>query len=98
MAIQIEGFQFSGPHYHTRRFNQTFGCVYVILNNSNQVVDVGETGDINSRIINHERKMCWYRNGVGETGLYVYISDDQNFRILLERLIRTKFNPLCGDK
>jgi len=98
MAINIEGYQFAGPYYHTRRFNSTFGCVYVILNSRNQVVDVGETSDSNSRFLNHERKTCWYSNGVGETGLYVYISNDQNFRLLLERLIRTKYHPLCGDK
>jgi len=98
MAIKIEGFQFSGPYYHTRKFNRNFGCVYVILNNRNQVVDVGETSDVNSRLINHERKMCWYRNGVGETGLYIYISNDQNFRLLLEKLVRAKYRPLCGDK
>ena len=98
MPIQVEGYQFSGPYYHTRRFNNDFGCVYLILNNNNKVVDVGETSDINSRMINHERKMCWYKNGVGETGLYIYISNDQNFRRLLEKLIRNKYNPLCGDR
>lgn len=97
MEIQIEGFQFSGPYYHTRKFDRNFACVYVILNKSSQVVDVGETGDINSRLLNHERKMCWYQNGVGETGLYIYISNDQSFRLLLEKLIRTKYHPLCGE-
>ena len=96
--MQIEGYKFSGPYYHTRRFNRDFGCVYVILNPRNQIVDVGETEDINSRIINHERKMCWYQNNVNETGLYVYVSEDQNFRRLLEKLIRTKYKPLCGDR
>ncbi|MFA6136103.1 MAG: hypothetical protein WC705_01985 [Candidatus Paceibacterota bacterium] len=98
MPIKIEGFQFWGPYYHSRRFDKSFGCVYVILNNRNQVVDVGETNDVNSRLLNHERKMCWYRNGVGETGLYIYISNDQNFRLLLEKLIRNKYHPLCGDR
>lgn len=98
MPIQIEGYQFSGPYYHTRKFDNDFGCVYVILNNINKVVDVGETEDINSRILNHERKMCWQKNGVGDTGLYIYISNDQNFRLLLEKLIRNKYRPLCGDK
>ena len=98
MPIQIEGYQFLGPYYHTQRFNSDFGSVYIILNNQNQVVDVGETGDINSRIINHERKTCWYKNGVGETGLYIYINNDQNFRILLETLIKNKYRPLCGIK
>ena len=96
--MQIEGFTFSGPYYHTKLFKNDFGCVYVLLNNLNQVVDVGQTASVNSRIINHERKMCWIRHGCSSTGLYVYISNDENFRLLLERLIRTKYNPLCGDK
>lgn len=98
MPITIEGYQFTGPYYHTRRFDKNFGCVYLILNSRNQVVDVGETGDVNSRLINHERKTCWYANGAGDTGLYIYISDDQNFRLLLEKLIRNKYHPLCGDR
>lgn len=98
MPITIEGYTFSGPHYHTRRFNQDFGCVYILVNGLNQLVDVGQTDNINSRIINHERKMCWIRNGCVETGLYVYISPDENFRLLLERLIRNKYKPLCGEQ
>jgi hypothetical protein len=98
MPIQIEGYQFSGPFYHTRRFSSDFGCVYLIINSKNQIIDVGETGDTNSRIINHERKMCWYNNGVGETGLYIYINNDENFRRLLEKLIRNKYQPVCGIK
>jgi len=98
MNIKIEGFIFSGPYYHTRKFTRDFPCVYVLINNRNQVIDVGETESINSRIINHERKMCWVRNGCGETGLYIYISEDKNFRQLLERLIRLKYKPPCGEK
>jgi hypothetical protein len=68
------------------------------LNNRNQVVDFGETGDVNSRLLNHERKTCWYSNGVGETGLYIFINNDQNFRLLLERLIKNKYRPLCDER
>lgn len=96
--MKIEGYTFSGPYYHTKSFKRDFGCVYVLLNNLNQVVDVGETSSVNSRMINHERKMCWIKHGCGNTGVYVYISNDENFRLLLERLIRTKYSPLCGDK
>lgn len=96
--MQIEGYTFSGPYYHTKTFNRDFGCVYVLLNSLNRVVDIGQTSSINSRIINHERKTCWIRNGCGNTGLYIYISPDENFRLLLEKLIRTKYNPLCGDR
>lgn len=98
MPIQVAGYTFSGPYYHNRRFNQDFGCVYVLVNNLNQLVDVGQTSSINSRIINHERKMCWIRNGCREMGLYIYTSPDENFRLLLEKLIRTQYRPLCGQQ
>jgi len=98
MSINIEGYQFQGPYYHTRRFNRDFGCVYLILNSRNQVVDVGETENANSRLPNHDRKQCWYNNGATEAGLYILINSDQNFRLLLEKLIRDKYRPLCGDK
>jgi len=98
MAINIEGFTFSGPYYHTKKFVNDFPCVYILVNSQGHVIDVGETESINSRILYHERKTCWIRYGCGNTGLYVYISEDKNFRQLLERLIRLKYNPPCGEK
>lgn len=97
MAIKIEGYTFVGPYFHTRIFKKDFGCVYILLNKLNRIVDVGQTGSINSRIINHERKTCWYRHGCGDTGLYIFISQDENFRQLLEKLIRLKYKPPCGS-
>jgi len=97
MPIKIEGYIFSGSYYHTKKFNKDFGCVYILVNRLNQLVDVGQTSAINSRIINHQRKMCWIKNGCGDTGLYVYISQDESFRLLLEKLIRSKYRPLCGE-
>lgn len=96
MSINIDGYNFSGPYYHTKAFNQDFGCVYLLLNAQNQIVDVGQTSSINSRIINHERKTCWYQHGCGDTGLYIFINADENFRLLLEKLIRNKYHPFCG--
>jgi len=98
MSIKIEGYTFSGPYYHTKQFQGDFGCVYLLINNLNQVIDVGQTESINSRIINHERKICWIKNGCRATGLYIYISPDKNFRLLLEKLIRSKYQPICGDQ
>ena len=96
--MQIEGYQFAGPYFHTRLFNNDFGCVYVLINRANQVVDVGETGSINSRMPNHERKTCWYQHACGDTGLYVFVSGDENFRRALEGLIRVKYRPPCGQR
>lgn len=94
--ITIEGYAFVGPFFHTRRFEGDFPCVYVLINTLNDIVDVGETSNINDRIINHERKTCWVQNGCSENGLYVCIIPDQNSRLLLEKLIRIKYNPVCG--
>ncbi len=98
MGIQIEGYTFAGPYYHTKTFKEDFPCVYILLNKLNQVVDVGQTDSINTRIINHERKTCWIRNGCGETGLYVCINSDENIRRLLENFIRAKYKPVCGER
>ena len=98
MAITIEGYTFLGPYYHTKMFDRDFACVYILLNNLNHVVDVGQTGSINSRIINHERKSCWIKNGCGDTGLYVCLNQDENLRTLLEKLIRNKYQPPCGER
>lgn len=95
--INLSGYNFSGPYYHTRRFNNSFACVYVLVNGNNQVIDVGQTDSINDRIINHERKACWYRHGCNELSLYIYINNDPTLRLLLERLIRLSYNPPCGQ-
>lgn len=97
MSIKVERYLFSGPYYHTREFDKDFGCVYILVDKLNQIIDVGQTSSINSRIVNHERKTCWIKYGCGNTGLYVYISSDENFRLVLERLIRVKHNPPCGQ-
>ena len=72
--MNIVGYKFKGPYSHTAGFKQTFGCVYVILNSNNNVVDVGQTSDVNERMQNHERKGCWSLNGAGDKSLYVFIN------------------------
>jgi len=98
MTIQLSGTTFSGPYFHTRQFDPDFACVYVILNPLNQVVDIGQTNSINNRIISHDRKDCWYTHGCNDQGLYVHISNDENYRIMLERVLREVYMPLCGER
>lgn len=93
----LAGYQFSGPYFHTRRFVNDFPCVYALINPLGQLVDVGQTDSVNTRIPNHDRKMCWYRHGCTDSGLHLYISHDPNFRTALETVIRSRYNPLCGQ-
>ena len=95
---EMKPFTFSGPFYHTRPFDRDFGCVYILINSLNKIVDVGETGSINSRIINHERKLCWIQNGCSEESLYVYTNGNEQLRRSLEKLIRDQYGPVCGER
>ena len=95
MPIKIEGYSFLGPFYHTKYFSNDISCVYILINKANQIVYVDQTGNINAIIINHPQKTCWIANGCGDTGLYIYINNDENFRNLLVNLLRAKFSPIC---
>ncbi|MBU0458913.1 GIY-YIG nuclease family protein [Patescibacteria group bacterium] len=94
--MNIAGYPFDGPYDHNRGFTQSFGCVYALINSSNNLIDVGETSDVNERIPNHDRKACWLRNGCPNHNLYIHKSPDQNYRLNLENAIRQRYSPTCG--
>lgn len=97
-TINVAGYEFSGPFFHTRPFQKDFSCVYVIMNSLNKVIDVGQTQSVNNRIIDHERKSCWYRYGCNESGLYILRIEPESQRLIIERLIRNTYFPPCGDR
>ena len=82
-------------------------AVYVILCVSHggqwPVLDVGQSGQLGSRIDSHKRKACWERNCV-EKNIWVCIykmpshiysaQDRRDF----ERQIRGQYNPPCGER
>jgi len=65
MAIRIGAYSFDGPYASTAQLVDRAG-VHVILTlswaNQYQVVDVGESATVRSRIENHDRKSCWKSN------------------------------------
>lgn len=97
MSMTIEGEEFAGPFNHTVDFDRDFPCVYVILNPSSEVVDVGQTESVNGRLPNHDRKECWYQHGCTVSGLYVCELHDKQGRLILEHRIRNTYNPPCGS-
>lgn len=62
------------------------------------VVDVGESGQIRTRVQNHDRAGCWTRHQQGSLQFAVLYTpgwtDDQ--RRALEGRIRDQYAPLCG--
>jgi hypothetical protein len=99
MSIQVGNYHAEGPFGSVAALLARSG-VYVILGRRNQasqwqVVDVGESGDIQDRVANHDRAPCWRGQGHSELAVAAIYSDARN-RMLIERQLRVQFKPPCG--
>jgi hypothetical protein len=99
MSIQVGRYHAEGPFGNVNGLLAQSG-VYVILGRLNQqanwiVVDVGESGDVQDRVSNHDRKPCWRGQGHAELSVAAIYADERN-RMLIERELRAQFNPPCG--
>lgn len=82
-------------------------AVYVILcvaeDSSWKVLDVGQSGELGSRIDSHERKTCWFQNCPNNNiWVCVYSMPSGQYtredRVALEKLIRQRYQPPCGKR
>jgi len=75
--------------------------VYSILckdaNGRYYVIDVGMTDNINERIAHHDREECWKRRCPNHLIYVKYLSSEEDC-LNLEKNIRQKYNPPCGEK
>ncbi|RJO61004.1 hypothetical protein C4544_03960 [candidate division WS5 bacterium] len=82
-------------------------AVYVILcvekGGSWTVLDVGQSGEVGTRINSHDRQSCWESNCTNKN-IWVcvypmpssqYSKDD---RTQFESFLRKKYNPPCGER
>lgn len=79
--------------------------VYIILtrqkaNSQWTVVDIGESGEVKTRVENHDREPCWESHNQGTLAVAVIYKPNQQQagRKLIEQELRTQFNPLCGER
>ena len=100
MTITIAGYTFGGPYSSPSVLYSEPG-VYVILcktNDSYKVLDVGESGNMKERVENHDRKDCWKKN-CKSTIVYAEMKEaDEDRRKKIEKTIRNKTDPPCGEK
>ena len=104
-TIKVLDFDFNGPFLNTAPLQDSSG-VYVILTRNNvpnaqwQVLDVGESGTLRSRIERHDRAPEWSKHSIGQLGVAALYTTgwDYSDRLTLEKLIRQQFNPPCGDR
>lgn len=94
----IEGYQFkSGYPLNTTSFNNV-ACIYVIYTNQ-QWLDVGETDQLGTRLSGHKRRSCW-QNNASNLPIYVAVRQEgnQQTRSSVEFFLRSRLNPICGDR
>ena len=96
--MNMSGYQFSGPFDPNRGFTKVVPAVYVIVDSTSRVLEVGQTGDLNNRFPNHPRENSWKNKAQGQFTMYVYQDGNENSRLLLESFIRTQYNPPCGKR
>ena len=75
--------------------------VYVIRcrsSSGNTLIDVGQSDKVRDRVMNHDRRECWEKNCKGELEVAAtYIPDEQQ-RLNIEKQIRQRYNPPCGER
>lgn len=96
--MNIAGYSFSGPYDPTRGFTTTIPAVYAIVDLRPNIIDVGQTEDLNNRFPNHPRHSCWERNAVGGIQLYIWQEGNEGRRLQIENTIRNQYSPQCGDR
>jgi len=101
MSITIGNLSFVEPFDGASQLLSKSG-VYAILGRvavgSNWiVVDVGESGDVKSRVETHDRKLQWQGAGHATLGVAAYYCDAAT-RMRVEQALRQQYNPACGDR
>lgn len=96
--MNLGNYNFSGPHDPDKGFREDFAAVYAIVDAHSNLIDVGQTSNINDRFPTHDRKPCWLRNKTGNISLYILQELSERIRLKIESEIREKYKPPCGEK
>ncbi|MCK5589247.1 MAG: GIY-YIG nuclease family protein [Candidatus Pacebacteria bacterium] len=94
--ININGYKFEGPYDFDRNFDNTFSCIYAIVEN-NKLIYIGITSDINERFLDHHKEDCWRRNISHTNTLYILREGNESVRERIEQEIRDNFNTPCNE-
>lgn len=97
--ITILHYSFEGPYEIGKRLVDR-AAVYVILDTNRDLIDVGQSGETGTRLSNHDRKLCWNRNG-GKWFAVRWMPSDRysrEDREALESEIRNNYDLSCGKK
>jgi hypothetical protein len=102
MSVTIGRFQFDGPYDDVDDLEDRSG-VYAILcrNNGNyDLIDVGESATVATRVANHDRAGCWSGSCRSKLMVAVHYTPylQQSGRQEIEGEIRSEYDPPCGER
>lgn len=94
----VANYSFDGPYTNRNSLRDVAG-VYMVLNGTQNanVLDVGESQNIRTRLNDHEREPCWIRNNTrGLNYMAHYMpGSTQAQRRAVESAIRRQYPPRC---
>jgi hypothetical protein len=102
MTTTIGGYNFDGPYTSIDKIEDMSG-IYAVLccrNKICNIIDVGESASVRSRIENHERKDCWEKNCSKTLKFSVYYTPNlkESGRKEIEQEIRDQYPSIpCGE-
>lgn len=75
-------------------------AVITVKGNNASLVDVGESENLKSRILKHDRVNCWGKYENDGLAVAVHYMDEarETERIEIERTIREQYQPPCGGQ
>ena len=101
MSITIGKYTFDGPYTSANELEDRSGIYAIICQKDNKkdLIDVGESATVKSRVETHDRKDCWEKNCQGTLTVAVYYTQNlqQSGRMAIEQEIRNQYDIPCGE-
>ncbi|MGI9249701.1 MAG: hypothetical protein ACR2PR_00645 [Pseudohongiellaceae bacterium] len=102
MMELLKLYGFEGPYPDFSKLKDESGLYVVLGRNDNDsdwnMIDVGKSKALKSRLEGHNRKSCWKDQGFNKLAYsvcYIFLEVDYE---PIEKMIRDEFNPPCGEE
>jgi len=102
MSFDRWGYTFDGAHTDPSLLEARAGVYVVWCKNGDDwhILDVGEAGDVQNRLLTHDREDCWRRNCEGV--IYFSATYTPNMprsgRMRIEATVRAAIGAPCGTR
>ena len=100
MSIKIGNYTFEGPFATPDPISNNSGVYAVLTRRSGTdpytVIDVGESGEVCDRVMNHDRDPEWARANHGGGIHFAAFYCNERDRMQIESELREIYSPVCG--